>query len=83
VFFDWNIDEDLERELAQNDTWVNYVLKVRKAAKKLGIRFVISPRASFYGATLLEAGIDRKDVEKDVVWKGLDQATVQQIKNNL
>lgn len=83
VFFDWNIDEDLERELANNETWVNYVQKVRKAAKKLGIRFVISPRASFYGATLLEAGIDRKEVEKNVLWKGLDQATVQQVKNNL
>lgn len=83
VFFDWTIDEDLERELANNETWVNYVQKVRKAAKKLGIRFVISPRASFYGATLLEAGIDRKEVEKNVLWKGLDQATVQQVKNNL
>lgn len=83
VFFDWNIDEDLERELAKNDTWVSYVQSVRKAAKKLGIRFVISPRASFYGATLLEAGIERKEVEKNVLWKGLDLATVQQIKNNL
>lgn len=83
VFFDWNIDEDLERELAKNDTWVNYVQKVRKTAKKLGIRSVISPRASFYGAALLENGIERKEVEKNVLWKGLDLATVQQIKNNL
>lgn len=83
VFFDWNIDEDLERELSKNDSWVSYVQSVRKAAKKLGIRFVISPRASFYGATLLENGIERKEVEKNVLWKGLDLATVQQIKNNL
>jgi cobaltochelatase CobS len=83
VFFDWNIDEDLERELSKNDTWVNYVQKVRKTAKRLGVRFVISPRASFYGATLLDNGIERKEVEKNVLWKGLDQATVQQIKNNL
>ncbi|MBC7523675.1 MAG: AAA family ATPase [Flavobacterium sp.] len=83
VFFDWNIDENLELEIANNETWVNYVQKVRKAAKKLAIRFVISPRASFYGATLLEAGINRKEVEKNVLWKGLDQATVQQIINNV
>jgi hypothetical protein len=83
VFFDWNIDEDLERELANNDTWVNYVQKARKAAKKLGIRFVISPRASYYGATLIATGIDRKEVEKNVLWKGLDESTVQQVKNNL
>lgn len=83
VFFDWNIDENLEREIANNETWVNYVQKVRKATKKLAIRFVISPRASFCGATLLEAGIDRKEVEKNVLWKGLDQVTVQQIIKNL
>lgn len=83
VFFDWDIDEDLERELAQNDIWVKYVQRVRKAAKKLAIRFVISPRASIYGASLLEAGIVRKEVEKNVLWKGLDQATVQKIIKNL
>lgn len=83
VFFDWNIDEDLERELAKNDTWVSYVQKAQKAAKKLGIHFVISPRASLYGATLLENGIERKEVEKNVLWKGLDQATVNQIIKNL
>lgn len=83
VFFDWNIDEDLERELAGNDSWVTHVQKVRTTAKKLGIRFVISPRASFSGAKLLAAGINRNEVEKNVLWKGLDAATVQQIKNNL
>jgi hypothetical protein len=83
VFFDWEIDENLERELANNDPWVNYVQKARKAVKKLDVRFVISPRASINGATLLEKGIDRKEVEKNVLWKGLDQATVNQIINNL
>jgi hypothetical protein len=35
------------------------------------------------GADLLRIGIDRKEVEKDVVWKGLDASRIQMIKNNM
>lgn len=83
VFFDWNIDENLERKLADDDIWVNYVQKVRSAVQDLGIRLVISPRASIYGATLLQAGIDRREVEQNVLWKGLDRATLETIKRKL
>lgn len=83
VFFDWNIDENLERKLADDDIWVNYVQKVRSAVQDLGIRLVISPRASIYGATLLQAGIDRREVEQNVLWKGLDRATLEKIKRKL
>jgi hypothetical protein len=35
------------------------------------------------GADLLRIGIDRKEVEKDVLWKGLDASRIQMIKNNM
>jgi hypothetical protein len=77
------IDETLEHELANNHEWVNYVQKARKAASKIGERHIISPRASMQGADLLRIGIDRKEVEKDVVWKGLDASRIQMIKKNM
>lgn len=83
ITFNWEIDETLEHELANNYEWVNYVQKARKAASKIGERHIISPRASMQGADLLRIGIDRKEVEKDVVWKGLDASRVQMIKNNM
>ena len=83
ITMNWEIDERLERELANNDEWVNYVQKARKAASKIGERHIISPRASMQGADLLRIGIDRKEVEKDVVWKGLDASRIQMIKNNM
>lgn len=83
VFLDWNIDENLERSIAKNDVWVDYVQKVRRAAQKLGLRILISPRASYKGATLLAAGINRKEVEKSVLWNGSSKADVESIKNNL
>ena len=83
ITLNWEIDETLERELANNHEWVNYVQKARKAASKIGERHIISPRASMQGADLLRIGIDRKEVEKDVVWKGLDASRIQMIKNNM
>ena len=83
ITFNWEIDETLEHELANNYEWVNYVQKARKAASKIGERHIISPRASMQGADLLRIGIDRKEVEKDVVWKGLDASRIQMIKNNM
>ena len=83
ITFNWEIDETLEHELANNHEWVNYVQKARKAASKIGERHIISPRASMQGADLLRIGIDRKEVEKDVVWKGLDASRIEMIKNNM
>lgn len=83
ITLNWEIDETLEHELANNYEWVNYVQKARKAASKIGERHIISPRASMQGADLLRIGIDRKEVEKDVLWKGLDASRIQMIKNNM
>jgi midasin (ATPase involved in ribosome maturation) len=83
ITLNWEIDETLEHELAKNYEWVNYVQKARKAASKIGERHIISPRASMQGADLLRIGIDRKEVEKDVVWKGLDASRIEMIKNNM
>ena len=83
ITFNWEIDETLEHELANNHEWVNYVQKARKAASKIGERHIISPRASMQGADLLRIGIDRNEVEKDVLWKGLDASRIQMIKNNM
>ncbi len=83
VFLDWKFDENLERELAGNDEWVDFVQEVRKAIAELKIRHVVSPRASIFGSKLLAKGIERKAVEKSVIWKGLDISTISTILENL
>lgn len=83
VFIDWKFDENLERELAGNDEWVDFVQEVRKVIADLKIRHVVSPRASIFGSKLLDKGIERKAVEKSVIWKGLDTSTISTILENL
>lgn len=83
VFVNWRYDEELERKLSDNDNWVDYVQSVRKAIENKEVRHIVSPRASFFGAELLRNGITQEFVEESVLWKGLDKATIQLIKNNM
>lgn len=88
VFIDWPYDEELEKNMTDNAEWAEFVQKVRHAIDKLGfgkmgVRHIVSPRATENGAALLEAGIDRKRVEEMAIWKGLERETVQMIKNNM
>lgn len=78
----WTLDydEDLERALAGNDPWVSRVQAFRAAAQRLGIRHIISPRASIKGAAQLKAGFTREQVEDMTVFKGLDPAQVRKIR---
>lgn len=88
VFIDWPYDENLEKNMTDNAEWAEFVQKVRHAIDKLGfgkmgVRHIVSPRATENGAALLEAGIDRRRVEEMAIWKGLERETVQMIKNNM
>ena len=68
---DFEYDEDLERAIAGNNTWVEKIQLYRKRAFDLKMRVVISPRASIFGAKLLAAGMKEKLVEDLVLWKGV------------
>jgi hypothetical protein len=71
--------EDVEITSADIDEWVEYVQTVRQATRKLRIRHVVSPRASITGAKLLAAGIPQDQVQRMVIWKGLDEASQKKV----
>lgn len=58
----WEYDEAFETHLAGNAEWSAFVQEKRARAKAQGLRVVISPRASIFGARLLAAGLDRETV---------------------
>lgn len=86
VQVEFGYDEALERDLAapygQSD-WVAYVQKVRATCDRIGVRHIVSPRASINGSKLLSAGWTRPQVEASVLWKGLDKASVDKVKASL
>lgn len=76
-------DEDMERQIAgrEHAGWVGYVQKVRKAVEALGLKHLVTPRATFKGCKLLAAGMDRTDVEKSCLFMGLDVETESRLRS--
>jgi hypothetical protein len=68
----WEIDESLETATCPNTDWCGYVQAVRRRVNEHGIaRALISPRASYQGAALLAAGLDRDTVIAMALRKGM------------
>ncbi len=68
---EWPIDEKLETATCPNSEWVAMVQKHRATVKRLGIKVLITPRASYYGAALLAAGLPQTAVEMATIRKGM------------
>lgn len=71
VQINWQIDEKLERATAPDVEWCAHVQTIRARAKAKGLKHIISPRATYFGAALLNAGLDRATVEAMTIRKGL------------
>jgi hypothetical protein len=67
----WDQDDALEEALCINKDWCRWVQRVRRAIEVLGLRHIVSPRASYDGAEALAAGISREETEAMYVWQGL------------
>lgn len=80
AFLEMPYDEKLERLLAGDNTWTEFVQKARRAVATLKLRHVISPRASIMGAKMLAAGMDRATVEKTTIWKSMDAGDVAKVR---
>lgn len=81
IKFRWEYDEDLERAISGNDEWVDYVQGVRRRALAKGVKVIISPRASLFGALLLAGGVPLEEVIEETVRQGLPEKTWDLIKS--
>lgn len=79
TFLDFPYDPALEMHISGNEKWVLRIQLYRKCAEELGIRHVISPRASVKGAQALEIGRSLAEVERALIWKGLEESAVLKI----
>ena len=80
-FLEWNYDDALETALATNADWCRYVQSARRAVEARALKHLVTPRATFRGCKLLEAGLTWGETETAVLWKGLDPETVRQLKD--
>jgi MoxR-like ATPase len=84
-FLEWGYDEALENHIAASidatlaASWTPYVQSARKAITKLGIRHVVSPRATINGIKLLRNGRNIGEVRTTALWKSLKPADVTRV----
>lgn len=71
VHLAWDYDEKLEKSLAGNDAWVGRVHKTRAKVRELGIKVLVTPRASILGAALLRAGLTEAKVVAMTLRRGM------------
>lgn len=71
IMLEWGYDTALEKALAANDAWTDKVIRIREAVAGLGIKHVVSPRASIRGARMLAQGWTETRVMDMVIRKGL------------
>lgn len=72
VGIDWDYDKAIETKLSLGQqSWLEFVWKLRDAQNKLAIRCVFSTRQVIDGAKMLNAGIARTEVENARVWFGV------------
>ncbi len=75
----WDYDEELEHAMSGNRRWSARVQAIRSAIADLGIHHIVSPRASYWGAVLLAAGVPEDQVLAMKVRGALDDKQWQQV----
>lgn len=85
VFIEIPYDEKCERAIAgeAGREWCAHVQKVRAACVKLGLKHLVTPRATFKGLKLLAAGMSDADVAAATVYAGLDAETLARVRGAL
>jgi len=68
---DWQLDEELEEKITNNEGWLKIVRKCRKIAEEQLEGVAITPRSSYKGAELLKHGFSADDVIKMVIVKAM------------
>jgi len=82
-FLEWGYDDALESAIATNANWCAYVQSARKAVADRSLKHLVTPRATYRGCKLLEGGLTWEETETAVLWKGLDDETVSQLKRSM
>lgn len=68
---EFDYDEDIEKQLAYDDSLYKFIVALRKAIKDCSLRYIVSMRATINATKLLQIGMDKKDILKSVILKNM------------
>lgn len=82
VFLEWPYDEKMEKRIAPSLPWCHHVQSMRKRVAVLGLKHIISPRATINGGKMVRSKVFAwEEIEKMILFRGLDQITIDKIKS--
>jgi hypothetical protein len=74
VMIDWPIDENIERAMCSHSRWAETVQAFRRRVAEKGVKgIMVTPRATMFGSSLLDQGIEFGQVKTLVLRKGLTE----------
>lgn len=81
VFMDFPYDEIMECRIAPNRNWARHVQSVRRKVAKLGLKHVVSPRATIKGGKMINSQkFSIAQTEAMVLFRSLDNLTIEKIR---
>jgi hypothetical protein len=75
----WDYDSDLEIAMCGNASWARRVQRARDNARSAGIKVVIDPRHSIFGAALIAAGFSPDEAARMTYLASLSPEVARQI----
>ena len=79
VFIEIEYSKPLEKQICGWPEYAELVQAIREKAKELGMRHIISPRASIYGVKLIKAGVSLDDALVYTVFKDMTKDEINKI----
>jgi hypothetical protein len=64
------------------DFWIDLVKKTRDAASKLGIKIIVSPRATYMGISLIKQNVPLQFLEKGLLYKSLSNELILKLRQS-
>ena len=79
IYIDVEYSKPLEKQICGWPEYAELIQAIRKKAQKLGMRHIISPRASIYGAKLIKSGMGLDEVLSYTVFKDMTKDDIAKI----
>lgn len=83
AIIDFDYDEDIEKNLCDDEELYNFITAVRKAINKRQLRFIVSMRATINASKMLKAGFDKSTIIKTCITKSMTPDDINTIRNEI
>lgn len=79
IVLNFDYDENVEKSLSYDDDLYNFIVSLRETITKCSLRYIVSMRATINASKMLEMGIDKKTILKNVIIKNMSKDDVNTI----